>query len=198
MNNLKDICNVNIPNSLHSLLEGLLAGEDATLISGDDVVKRPEVALNVRCNDINDVADVVGKCVGQKIKVKKMTGKWLVNCWGNRIDVDDCQGFAIEHIGKAKFGDAPIRKIWFANWDGRLICKQELYDYGRKAGGRTGNIAMWTPTEMANIKNYKKIKTSLGVIGSGTQHIDHIYHWGEDTLWDWLVKSGFERFFDKI
>jgi hypothetical protein len=27
---------------------------------------------------------------------------------------------------------------------------------------------------------------------------DWMYHWGEDTLWDWFVKSGFERFFDKI
>lgn len=186
MRSLKDIC------------EGLLRGEEATMIDGDDIVRSPEIALGVKCKDIQQVAEVVGKCVGQKIKVKKMTGKWLVHSWGNRIDVDGCPGFAIEHIGKVQFGDAPIRKLWFAVWEGRLICKQELYDYRRKPGGRSGDIAMWTPKEMANIKNYTKHKTQLGVVGSGTLRNDWMYHWGEDTLWDWLVRSGFERFFDKI
>ena len=137
MRSLKYICNVNIPNSLHSLLEGLLRGEEATLIDGDDIVKSPEVALSVKCKDIQQVAEVVGKCIGKKIKVKKMTGNWLVHSWGNRIDVDGCPGFAIEHIGKVRFGDAPIRKLWFVVWEGRLICKQELYDYRRKT---TSNI----------------------------------------------------------
>ena len=118
--------------SLKDILEGLLRGEEATLIDGNDIVKSPEIVLSVKCKDIQQVAEVVGKCVGQKIKVNKMTGKWLVHSWGNRIDVDGCPGFAIEHIGKVRFGDAPIRKLWFADWDGRLICKQELYDYRRK------------------------------------------------------------------
>lgn len=192
MKNLKDICNVNIPNSLHSLLEGLLRGEEATLIDGDDIVRSPEIVLGVKCKDIQQVADVVGKCVGQKIKVKKMTGNWLVNAWGNRINVDGCPGFAIEHIGKAHFGDAPIRKLWFAVWEGRLICKQELYDYRRKTA------SVLTPEYTLNPKNYTKHKTQLGVVGSGTLRNDWMYHWGEDTLWDWLTKSGFERFFDKI
>ena len=81
MKTLKDICNVNIPNSLHSLLEGLLRGEEATMIDCDDIVRSPEIALDVKCKDIQQVAEVVGKCVGQKIKVKKMTGKWLVHFW---------------------------------------------------------------------------------------------------------------------
>ena len=74
MNNLKDICNVNIPNSLHSLLEGLLAGEDTTLISGDDIIKTPEIVLDVKCDDIQQVANVISKCIGQNIKVKKLSG----------------------------------------------------------------------------------------------------------------------------
>jgi hypothetical protein len=192
MRSLKDICNVNIPNSLHSLLEGLLRGEEATLIDGDNIVKSPEIVLSVKCNDIQQIADVVGKCVGKKIKVKKMTGRWLVNVWGQRIDVDGCPGFAIEHIGKVRFGDAPIRKLWFAVWEGRLICKQEIYDYRRKTA------SVLTPEYTSNPKNYTKHRTSLGLIGSGTMRNDWMYHWGEDTLWDWLVKSGFERFFDKI
>lgn len=193
MKNLKDICNVNIPNSLHSLLEGLLQGEEATMIDGDDIVRSPEIVLSVKCTDIQQVADVVGKCVGQKIKVKKITGKWLVHSWGNRIDVDDCPGFAIEHIGKVKFGDAPIRKLWFAVWEGRLICKQEIYDYRRKT-----TSPVLTSEIISNPKNYTKHKIQLGVVGSGTLRNDWMYHWGEDTLWDWLTKSGFERFFDKI
>jgi hypothetical protein len=192
MRSLKDICNVNIPNSLHSLLEGLLRGEEATLIDGDNIVKSPEIVLSVKCNDIQQIADVVGKCVGKKIKVKKMTGRWLVNVWGQRIDVDGCPGFAIEHIGKVRFGDAPIRKLWFAVWEGRLICKQEIYDYRRKTA------SVLTPEYTSNPKNYTKHRTSLGLVGSGTMRNDWMYHWGEDTLWDWLVKSGFERFFDKI
>ena len=39
MKSLKDICNVNIPNSLHSLLEGLLAGQQSTLAAGDEYAK---------------------------------------------------------------------------------------------------------------------------------------------------------------
>jgi hypothetical protein len=179
--------------SLKDILEGLLQGEDATLIDGDDIVKSPEIVLDVKCTDIQQVADVVGKCVGQKIKVKKQKGKWLVNIWGNRIDVDGCPGFAIEHIGNVRFGDAPIRKLWFAVWEGRLMCKQELYSYRRKTGP-----SVLTPEYMSNPKNYTKHRTQLGVIGSGTQRNDLMYHWGEDTLWDWFVKSGFDRFFDKI
>lgn len=172
------------------MYEGLLRGEEATLIDGDDIVKSPEIVLSAKCKDIQQVAEVVGKCVGQKIKVKKMTGRWLVNAWGNRIDVDDCPGFAIEHIGKVQFGDAPIRKLWFAVWEGRLICKQELYSYILKTTPKAVYIS--------DPKNYTKHKTQLGVVGSGTMRNDWMYHWGEDTLWEWLVKSGFERFFDKI
>ena len=41
MKDLQEICNVNIPNSLHSLLEGSLLGEiEDTLQSGDDVIKK--------------------------------------------------------------------------------------------------------------------------------------------------------------
>jgi hypothetical protein len=194
MRSLKDICNVNISNSLHSLLEGLLRGEEATLIDGDEIVKRPEIVLGVKCKDINEVADVISKCIGQKIKVKKMSGKWYVDGFnfGPYIDVKGCPGFAIERIGKAHFGDAPIRKLWFAVWEGRLICKQEIYDYRRKTA------SVLTPEYTSNPKNYTKHRTSLGLIGSGTMRNDWMYHWGEDTLWDWFVKSGFERFFDKI
>lgn len=175
------------------MYEGLLRGEEATLIDGDDIVRSPEIVLGVKCKDIQQVAEVVGKCIGKKIKVKKMTGKWLVHSWGNRIDVDGCPGFAIEHIGKVRFGDAPIRKLWFAVWEGRLICKQELYDYRRK----TTSLVL-TPEILSNPKNYTKHRTFIGLVGSGTLRNDWIYHWGEDTLWDWFVKSGFERFFDKI
>ena len=175
------------------MYEGLLQGEEATMIDGDDFVKRPEIVLSVKCTDIQQVADVVGKCVGQKIKVKKMTGKWLVHSWGNRIDVDVCAGFAIVHIGKVKFGDAPFRKLWFAVWEGRLICKQEIYDYRRKT-----TSPVLTSEIISNPKNYTKHKIQLGVVGSGTLRNDWMYHWGEDTLWEWFVKSGFERFFDKI
>lgn len=193
MRSLKDICNVNIPNSLHSLLEGLLRGEEATLIDGDDIVKSPEIVLGVKCKDIQQVAEVVGKCIGKKIKVKKLKGNWLVHSWGTRIDVDGCLGFAIEHIGKVQFGDAPIRKLWFADWNGRLMCKQELYDYRRKTSS-----PVLTPEIISNPKNYTKHRTSLGLVGSGALRNDWMYHWGEDTLWDWFVRSGFERFFDKI
>ena len=184
--------------SLKEVLEASILDIEGTMIEGDDIVKSPKFVLGVKCTDIQQVADAVGECIGKKIKVKKMTGKWLVCHWGNRINVDGCPGFAIEHVGKEHFSDVPIRKLWFVDWDGRLICKQEIYNYSRKPGGRSGDIAMWTPTEMANIKNYTKHKNQLGVIGSGTLRNDYMYRWGEDTLWEWLSKYGFERFFDKI
>lgn len=168
------------------LYEASILDIEGTMIDGDDIVKSPKIALNIKCKDIQQVADVVGECIGQKIKVKKMTGNWLVNAWGNRIHVDKCPGFTIEHIDKVSFGDAPIRKLWFAVYEGKLICKQELYKYK----SITSHIT-------SNPKNYVKNKTVLGVVGSGKLHSDHIYHWGEDTLWDWLTKSGFDKFFDK-
>lgn len=181
---------------LKYILEGLLQGQDATLISGDDIIKRPEISLNVKCKDIQQVADIVGKCVGQKIKVKKMTGKWYVDGYNNGpyIDVKGCPGFAIEHIDSSHITNRVDRKLYFAVWEGRLICKQDLFYYRRK----TGILKYWTETDIANIKNYSKIKNTLGVVGSGTRRYDWVYHWDEDTLWDWFVKSGFERFFDKI
>jgi hypothetical protein len=176
--------------SLKKILEASLLDIEGTIIDGDDIVKSPKFALGVKCNNIEEVADAVGRCVGKKIKVKKMKGRWLVNAWGQRIDVDGCPGFAIEHIGKAQFGDAPIRKLWFAVWEGRLICKQELYSYILKTTPKAVYIS--------DPKNYTKHKTQLGVVGSGSLRNDWMYHWGEDTLWDWLTKSGFERFFYKI
>lgn len=196
MRSLKDICEASLLDN--AISEASILDIEGTIIDGDDIVKSPKYVLDVKCEDIQQVADVISKCIGKKIKVKKLTGKWIVCDWGNRINVDKCPGFAIEHIGTKQFGDAPIQKIWFANWDGRLICKQEIYDYSRKPGGSTGNIAIWTPAEMANIKNYTKHRVSLGVVGSGTLRNDHIYHWGEDSLWEWLSIYGFERFFDKI
>ena len=172
------------------LYEASILDIEGTMIEGDDIVKLPKFVLNVKCKDIQQVADIIGECIGKKIKVKKTTGRWLVNAWGNRIDVDGCQGFVIERVGKVRFGDAPIRKMWFADWDGRLICKQELYDYRLKTS--TKEVYISDP------KNYTKHKTQLGVVGSGSLRNDWIYHWGEDTLWDWLTKSGFESFFDKI
>lgn len=182
--------------SLKDILEGLLQGEEATIIDGDDFVKKPEIALNVKCSDIQQVADVVGNCIGQKIKVKKMTGKWYVDGFndGAYIDAKGIKGFAIEHESTSHMGNRVDRKMWFAIWEGRLICRQDIYAYRRK----TGILKYWTEADIADIKNYSKIKTGLGVIGSGTRRHDNMYHWGEDTLWDWLENSGFERFFDKI
>ena len=178
--------------TLKDILEASILDIEGTLIDSDNLIKSPKIALGVKCTDIQQVADAVGRCIGKKIKIKKMTGNWLVNSWGNRINIDGCPGFAIEHIGKVEFGEAPIRKIWFAVWFGRLICKQEIYSYSRKTA------SVLTPEYTSNPKNYTKHKTQLGVIGSGTQRNDWMYHWGEDTLWEWLTKSGFERFFDKI
>ena len=193
MKSLKKILETSILDN--AISEASLLDIEGTIIDGDDIVKSPKFALDVKCKDIQQVAEVVGKCIGKKIKVKKMTGKWLLHSWGTRIHVDGCPGFAIEHVGKVRFGDAPIRKLWFADWDGRLICKQELYDYRRKTSS-----PVLTPEILSNPKNYTKHKTQLGVVGSGSGVLrnDWIYHWGEDTLWDWLVKSGFEKFFDKI
>lgn len=192
MKTLKDILEASILDN--AISEASLLDIEGTLIDSDDIIKSPKFALGVKCTDIQQVADVVGKCVGQKIRVKKMTGNWLVNSWGNRINVDGCPGFAIEQIGKVVFGDAPIRKMWFAVWEGRLICKQEIYNYNYSKKAR---IPL-TPGYHPNPKNYTKHKTQLGIVGSGTLRNDWMYHWGEDTLWDWLTKSGFERFFDKI
>lgn len=178
--------------TLKDILEASILDIEGTLIDSDNIVKSPKFALNVKCKDIQQVADVVGEYIGKKIKVKKLTGNWLVNAWGNRINVDGCLGFAIEHIDTKQFGDVPIRKLWFADWNGRLICKQELYDYKRKPS------SVLTPEYTSNPKNYTKHRGSLGVIGSGALHNDRMYHWGEDPLWDWLTQSKFERFFDKI
>ena len=184
MKNLKDLC------------EGLLQGMDSTLINGDDIIKKPEIALNVACNDIKQVADVVGKVVGKKIKVKKMTGKWYVDGFRNGayIDVKGLEGFTIEHESISHMGNRVDRKMWFAVWEGRLICRQDIFYYRRKAG----ILKYWTEKDIADIKNYSKLTNELGVIGSGTCRHDNMYRWGEDTLWDWLENSGFERFFDKI
>jgi hypothetical protein len=179
------------------ICEGLLRGEEATLIAGDDFVKRPEIALNVKCKDIDEVAEVVGKCVGKKIKVKKMKGKWCSSN-GGCINVDGCPGFAIEHIDilqSSQPKNCVDRKLYFVVWEGRLVCKQDMYYYKRK---KTDIFTVLTPKDLANPKNYSKVTNNIGVVGAGLGRRDWVYHWGEDTLWDWFTESGFERFFDKI
>ena len=165
--------------SLKDILEGLLQGQEATMIDCDDFVKRPEIALNVKCKDIQQVAEVVGKCIGKKIKVKKMTGKWYVDGYrqGSYIDVKGCPGFAIEHIDPSHITGRIDRKLYFVVWEGRLVCRYDMFYYRRKPGGKSGNIVMWTPTEIANIENYSKVSNPIGVIGSGTKRHDWIYHW---------------------
>lgn len=67
--------------SLKDILEASLLDIEGTIIDGDDIVKSPKYTLGVKCKDIQQVADAVGTCIGKKIKVKKMTGKWLVCHW---------------------------------------------------------------------------------------------------------------------
>lgn len=178
------------------LYEASILDIEGTMIEGDDIVKSPKFVLDVKCKDIQQVADVVGKCVGQKIKVKKMTGKWYVDGYnlGSCIDVKGCPGFVIERIDSSRIDGRVDRKLYFAVWEGRLVCKLDLYYYRRK----TNLLKVWKAEDIANPNNYSKIKNTLGVVGSGTKRHDWVYHWEEDTLWDWLTKSGFERFFDKI
>ena len=56
MKNLKDICNANIPNSLHSLLEGLLQGQDATI---NETIDLSLLCRSTTCYEFNSNAQLI-------------------------------------------------------------------------------------------------------------------------------------------
>ena len=58
--------------TLKDLLEASILDIEGTLIDSDNLIKSPKIALGVKCNNIEEVADAVGRCVGKKIKVKKL------------------------------------------------------------------------------------------------------------------------------
>ena len=60
-------------NLIEYIEEGLLAGQDNTLSTGDKQVKRPEIALSVNCKDFKDLVKTLSAYFNVKQpKIKKL------------------------------------------------------------------------------------------------------------------------------
>lgn len=54
-----------------TLKESILADMEDTIINGDKLSKRADFALDVKCNNFEDVVDTLNKFLGKKLKVTK-------------------------------------------------------------------------------------------------------------------------------
>jgi hypothetical protein len=54
-----------------TLKESILADMEDTIINGDKISKRANFALDVKCNNFDDVVDTLSKFLGKKLKVSK-------------------------------------------------------------------------------------------------------------------------------
>lgn len=82
MKNIIDLCNINIPNSLHSLYEdSLLADVEDTLARGEDDIMRTEIERKLQNDSIYYFH--YSKVNQKPYTIKKVRGKWVVDALGD-------------------------------------------------------------------------------------------------------------------
>jgi hypothetical protein len=164
MKSLKNMCNVNITNSLHSLLEdSILADVDNNLVFGDKQIKKPEIALNKSCNNFEEIVELVADYFGvQKPKIKKSSaGLKQPGKYGAGVSLYNDPLVQFD-IASKNNPNLIVSTIILAKWGKKLIIQTKGIDY---------------------TKNNKKPSRISGLAG---MYDDESYKWGEMTLWDWI------------
>jgi hypothetical protein len=151
--------------SLYNTYEGLLAGQDNTLSTGDKHVKSPEIALNVKCKNFKELIEMFANYFGVKTPkpTKKTHVEWDINYTVSRIysDVDyvkfnlndpNTGEHTLEIIDTGNKNKYPVFRLRTGYIDGvlrnRRICTvygESGYSYSEYKYG--DNFYKWLPRE---------------------------------------------------
>lgn len=87
-----------------TLKEGILADMEDTIINGDKISKRANIALDVKCNNFDDVVDALNKFLNTKLKVSKSSAtiKIHVLTGDKGIKLTDAKVVKFDIMGKIR------------------------------------------------------------------------------------------------
>ena len=154
---------MNIETSIVSLYEGLLAGQDSTLSTGDKQVKRPEIAFDVKCKDFKDVVEMFANYFGVKTPkpTKKTHLQWAINYSSSHLysDVDyvkfelydpNTGEHTLEIIDTGDKNKYPVFRIRTGYIEGVLRNRRIHYVYGESGYSHSvykygDNFYKWLP-----------------------------------------------------
>lgn len=173
MRNLKDICNVNIPNSLHSLLEASILDIDNTLsVSSDDLrreavkkfikdyydVAAPGVKISVKPNK-DDKFEVSARGLARIKYDKKNDLTTLTN--GDFIWIKVDRGFDISYMSNLETLEGMPREVGGSLWMNNCPKLKSLDGFPEKVGtkdkgamiyiGRTGTPRFFKKTDVIKV-----------------------------------------------
>ena len=164
MKDLKTICNVNIPNSLHSLLEGILGDIDSTLDRSDYYVNADLLtALNAKSEkEFNEICKILIKRIDAETKSRVQHGDNLVKGKSYILIHEQDGYYTIFFIDKhPAYLDIPYAIMW-PTWNSRrtkaiiqLDDSTFFKDISDEIWGKTDGMTEYCETPKSLLKSMK-------------------------------------------
>ena len=162
MKDLKTICNINIPNSLHSLLEGILGDIDSTLNKSDYYANADLLtALNAKSEkEFNEVCKILIKRINAETQSHVKHGNKLVKGKSYIFILEEDGYYTIFFIDKhPAWLDIPYVIMW-PTWDPRknkaiiqLDDSTFFEDIADSIFGKTAGMTEYCETPKSMIKS---------------------------------------------
>ena len=164
MKNLKTICNINIPNSLHSLLEGILDDIDSTLDKADYYVNADLLtALNAKSEkEFNEICKILIKRINAETNSHVQHGNKLVKGKSYILIYEQDGYYTIFFIDKyPAYFDIPYAITW-PTWNSRkneaiiqLDDSTFFEDIADSIFGKTDGMTEYCETPKSLVKSMK-------------------------------------------
>lgn len=146
-----------------TLKEGILADMEDTIINGDKISKRANIALDVKCNNFDDVVDTLNKFLGTKLKVSKSSATIKIDVYGKGTKLTNAKVVKFDIMGKIRKA-ATVKFILDTNINS-LICQYITYYPYKDVRLPNGDTKTLFKSYLSDCKLN--------------------YEWGT-SLWDWL------------
>ena len=173
MKDLKTICNINIPNSLHSLLEGILDDIDSTLDKADYYVNADLLtALNAKSEkEFNEICKILIKRIDAETKSRVQHGNKLVKGKSYILIYEQDGYYTIFFIDKyPAYLDIPYAITW-PTWNSRkneaiiqLDDSTFFEDIADSIFGKTDGMTEYCETPKSLVKS---VKTAVKICMEG-------------------------------
>ena len=114
---------------MKSLKESILSEMEDTIINGDTLSKRADFALDVKCDNFDDVVDTLNKFLNTKLKVSKSSAtiKIRVLTGDKGLKLKDAKVVKFDIMGKGKIHKAATFKFILDSEINSLICQYITY-----------------------------------------------------------------------
>jgi hypothetical protein len=164
MKDLKTICNINIPNSLHSLLEGILGDIDSTLDKADYYANADLLtALNAKSEEeFNEICKILIKRIDAETKSRVQHGNKLVKGKSYIFICEEDGHYTIFFVDKyPAYLDIPYAIMW-PTWYTRkheailqLDDRTFFEDIADSIFGKTDGMTEYCETPKSLVKSMK-------------------------------------------